>query len=105
MQSNSIWKYRGLLVKSFPSTPYIDTVYNLWCGRMFRVYNDPNIHWTADEWLYPHVSEYGYNVLAEETPNVQWQSVQRGYFGEDANIEDVVEYFNQHRFDTYDGGE
>jgi len=99
MQTHSIWLYRdGLLVKNFPDTPYIDTVYRTWCGDLYHIKKDFNREWTSNPNLYPHISEYGYDVLAEETPSVQWQSTQRQYFG-DNNLQGMVDYFNEHRND------
>lgn len=102
MQTNSIWKYRdNQLVHTFPNTPYIDTVYCLWCGYLFHVCNDPDLEWTADGNIYPRISKYGYGVLEEVLPDAMWhQSVGAYLSGKD--IWEVADWFNSNRHNEHD---
>ena len=97
MQSGSVWKFRDIRVK-FPETPYIDSVYNLWCGKLYHVenyyVNGKKFEWTSKEKLFPYISKYGYGVLEEVTLNVQDQSMYYGFFGDDATPDDVARYWN-----------
>ena len=95
MQSGSIWKFRdNVLVKNFPTTPYINEVWNLWCGKIYHVCNYGEIEWTDNPNLFPHISEYGYGVLAQCYPDMAWMSVQKEYFGENPDIDYMIRCFN-----------
>jgi hypothetical protein len=98
MQSGAIWKFKNIKV-TFPKTPYIDEVCNLWNGK--KIYhvenyfiNGEKYEWTSKPDLFPHISKYGYGVLEEVSLSMQQIGVYRSFFGNDPDVDYIAKCWN-----------